>query len=245
MTMHDGNGSSLPIANRILAQLPAEEYERLSPHLEPVTLALGDVLHYPQSPITHVYFPNRGTVSVIATFEDGGGVEVGVVGNEGMFGLNVVLGSLTTPHEAIVQLPGDALRMTVSVIAEEFKKGGQLHDLLLRYTQAFIIQLAQTAACNRSHPISGRLARWLLMSHDRAMTDELLLTHEFIAVMLGTRRAGVSEAAGKLQSDGLIKYRRGHIQIVDRKGLESTTCECYPIVKREFDRLLGGNSHSH
>jgi CRP-like cAMP-binding protein len=242
MTMLDGSGSGLPIANRILAQLPTEEYERLSPHLEPVSLVLGDVLHYPQEPVTHVYFPNQGTVSVIATFEDGGGVEVGVVGNEGMFGVNVVLGSLTTPHEAVVQLPGDALRISTHMVKEEFRRCGQLHDLILRYTQAFIIQLAQTAACNRSHPMSGRLARWLLMSHDRAMTDELLLTHEFIAVMLGTRRAGVSEAAGKLQNDGLIKYRRGRIQITDRKGLEAFSCECYPIVKREFDRLLGGNS---
>lgn len=232
-------------ANHLLAQLPPQEYERLSIHLEHVTLALGDVLHYPQEPVTHVYFPTSGTVSVIATFEDGGGVEVGVVGNEGMFGLNVVLGSLTTPHEAIVQLAGGAYRTPASVIREEFKKGGQLHDLILRYTQAFIIQLGQTAACNRSHPIGGRLARWLLMSHDRAVSDELHLTHEFIANMLGTRRAGVSEAAGKLQNDGLIRYSRGHIQIIDRKGLESITCECYPIVKREFDRLLNGDGQAY
>ncbi|HEY0100471.1 MAG TPA: Crp/Fnr family transcriptional regulator [Pyrinomonadaceae bacterium] len=239
------DGSSLPTTNRILAELPTEEYERLSPHLEPVTLAVGDMLYYPQEPLTHVYFPNRGTVSVIATLADGGGVEVGVVGNEGLFGLNVVLGSMSTPHEAMVQLPGDAFRIPAHVIMGEFKKGGQLQDLILRYVQAFIIQIAQTAACNRSHPMGGRLARWLLMTHDRAMTDELLLTHEFIAVMLGTRRAGVSEAAGRLQNEGLIKYRRGHIQIIDRKGLESTSCECYPLVKREFDRLLGGNGGIH
>jgi CRP-like cAMP-binding protein len=245
MTTLDGKGSSLPIANRILAQLPPEEYERLSPHLEPVTLALGEVIHYPQEPVTHVYFPNRGTVSVIATFEDGGGVEVGVVGNEGMFGLNVVLGSLTTPHEALIQMAGDGFRTPASTIREEFKKGGQLHDLILRYTQAFVIQIAQTAACNRSHPLGGRLARWLLMSHDRAMKDELLLTHEFIAIMLGTRRAGISEAAGKLQGDGLITYKRGHIRIVDREGLESSTCECYQIVKTEFERLLSGNGQLH
>jgi CRP-like cAMP-binding protein len=245
MTTLDGNGRDVPVANRLLAQLPTEEYEQLAPHLEPVPLTLGDIIHYPQEPVTHVYFPLRGTVSVISTFEDGGGVEVGVVGNEGVFGLNVVLGSLTTPHEAIVQLPGEALRVRTRVLTEEFRKGGQLHDLLLRYTQAFIIQLAQTAACNRSHPIGGRLARWLLMSHDRAMTDDLALTHEFIAVMLGTRRAGVSEAAGKLQNDGVIKYKRGHIQIVDRKGLEAISCECYPIVKREFDRLLSGNGQAH
>jgi CRP-like cAMP-binding protein len=229
----------LPTTNRILAQLPAEEYQSLSPHLEPVALTLGDVLYYPQDPVTHVYFPNRGTVSVVATLENGGAIEVGVVGNEGLFGVNVVLGSVSTPHEALVQLPGDAFRIETKVIRKEFKKGGQLQDLLLRYTQVFIIQIAQTAACNRSHPINGRLARWLLMSHDRAMTDELLLTHDFIAVMLGTRRAGVSEAAGRLQNDGVIKYKRGRIQIIDRQGLESISCECYPLVKREFERLLG------
>jgi CRP-like cAMP-binding protein len=238
-------GSRLPITNQILAQLPTEEYERLAPHLELATLSVGDVLYYPQDPVSHVYFLNRGTVSIIATFADGDGIEVGVVGNEGMFGLNVVLGSKTTPHEAIVQQMGEAWRAPASVVMEEFRKGGQLHDLLLRYTQAFMIQIAQTAACNRSHPLDGRLARWLLMSHDRAMTDELQLTHEFIAVMLGTRRAGVSEAAGKLQNDGVIKYKRGRIRIINRRGLESISCECYPIVKREFDRLLGGNHPAH
>lgn len=227
------------ISNRILGELPPEEYERLSPYLEPVTLALGDVLYYPQDPVTHVYFPNRGSISVISTFADGGGVEVGVVGNEGMFGVNVVLGSVSVPLEAVAQVPGDGLRIPADVIKQEFKTGGMLHDLLLRYTQAFIIQIAQTAACNRSHPIGGRLARWLLMSHDRAMSDELLLTQEFIAVMLGTRRPGITEAAGRLQNNGSIKYRRGHITVLDRKKLESSSCECYQIVKNEFDRLLG------
>jgi CRP-like cAMP-binding protein len=233
-------GSYLSVTNRILSKLSPEEYERLSPYLEPITLSLGDVLYYPQDPTTHVYFPNRGTLSVISTFENGGGVEVGVIGNEGMFGLNVVLGSVSTPHEALVQLPGDGLRAPADMVEKEFKRGGTLHDLLLRYTQALIIQIAQTAACNSSHPLEGRLARWFLMSHDRAMTDELTLTHEFIALMLGSRRAGVTIAAGKLQNEGVIKYRRGHIRIVDREGLEKISCECYPIVKREFDRLLGG-----
>lgn len=164
---------------------------------------------------------------------------MGVVGNEGIFGVNVVLGSVSVPLEAIVQVPGDGLRIPADVLKKEFKKGGLLHDLLLRYTQAFIIQIAQTAACNRSHPVGGRLARWLLMSHDRAMSDELRLTQEFIAVMLGTRRAGITEAAGKLQNEGMIKYSRGHITVLDRKKLESTSCECYQIVKNEFDRLLG------
>lgn len=235
-TLH---GSSLPKTNQILGKLSAEEYEQLSPYLEPVTFRLGDVLYYPQDPTTHVYFPNNGTLSIISTFEDGGSIEVGVIGNEGMFGINVVLGSITTLHQALVQLSGDGLRVPADVIRREFKRGGRLHDLLLRYTQALIIQISQTAACNRAHPLEGRLARWLLMTHDRAIMDDLELTHEFIAVMLGTRRAGVTVAAGKLQDEGLIKYRRGHVQIVNRQGLEKITCVCYHVVKKEFDRLLG------
>jgi CRP-like cAMP-binding protein len=233
-----------PNVNRLLNQLPPEEYERLSPYLEPVKLSRGDVLYYPQDPVSHVYFPNCGTVSVVATFADGGGVEVGVVGNEGVFGINVVLGSVTTPHEAMVQLPGDAVRASSDVLRREFKQGGQLQDLLLRYTQAFIVQIAQTAACNKVHPLDGRLARWLLMACDRATGRELELTHEFIADMLGTRRAGVSEAAGRLQDEGLIRYRRGRVTVLDRRGLEAASCECYPVVKKEFERLLSVNGQA-
>jgi CRP-like cAMP-binding protein len=166
-----------------------------------------------------------------------------MVGNEGMFGVSVFLGSVTTPLEAIVQLPGDALRMRAEVLREEFKKGRHLQDILLRYTQAFIVQLAQTTACNRVHPLDGRLARWLLMTQDRAHSSELKLTHEFMGMMLGTRRAGISEAASKLQDDGVIRYRRGHVKVLDRRRLEEITCECYHIVKKEFGRLLGGNGH--
>jgi len=238
------SANSPPTANRILKQLPPEEYERLSPHLEPVTLSHGDVLYYPQEPVSHVYFPNSGTVSVIATFADGGGIEVGVVGNEGVFGINVVLGSVTTPHEALVQQPGDCVRVSSEVLRREFKQGGQLQDLLLRYTQAFIVQIAQTAACNKVHPLDGRLARWLLMTCDRATGQELELTHEFMAVMLGTRRAGVTEAAGRLQDTGLISYRRGRVTILDHRGLEAVSCECYPVVKKEFERLLGVNGQA-
>ena len=237
MSTQSANGR--PTANRILKQIPPEEYDRLSPHLEHVTLSRGDILYHPQDPVSHVYFPNRGTVSVVATFADGGGVEVGVVGNEGVFGINVVLGSVTTPHEALVQQPGDALRANADVLRREFNHCGRLHDLLLRYTQAFIVQIAQTAACNKAHPLDGRLARWLLMACDRATGDKLELTHEFMALMLGTRRAGVTEAAGKLQDTGLIRYRRGHVTVLDRRGLEDASCECYPVVKKEFERLLG------
>ena len=231
-------------ANRILNALTHAEYERLAIHLESVNLSFGEVLCHPNQPITHVYFPNRGTVSLVSTFEDGGSVEVGMVGNEGMFGVSVFLGSISTPLEAIVQLPGDGLRMRADVLKKEFQKGGQLQDLLLRYTQAFITQIAQTAACNRAHPVSERLVRWLLMCQDRSHSKNLELTQEFIATMLGTRRAGVTEAAGLLQASGLIKYSRGHITILDRQGLEATSCECYPIVRKEFARLVGVDSHA-
>jgi CRP-like cAMP-binding protein len=207
-------------------------------------MPLGEVLYRANEPITHVYFPHRGTVSVVCTFEDGSSVEAGMVGNEGMFGVSVFLGSVTAPLEAVVQLPGEALRMRAEVLREEFKRGGHLQDLLLRYTQGFIIQIAQTAACNRAHPIDGRLAKWLLMSQDRAQCSQLQLTHEFIATMLGTRRAGVTEAAGKLQDKGLIRYRRGSVRILDQPQMEAYSCECYEIVKREFERLLGDGGNA-
>jgi CRP-like cAMP-binding protein len=212
-----------PTSNRILQALTRPEYEFLAMYLEPVRLWTGEVLYHPEQSITHVYFPNRGTVSVIAVFADGGSVEAGMVGNEGMFGINVFLGSISTPLQAVVQLPGD---------------GGILQDVLLRYTQAFITQVAQTAACNNSHKVEGRLARWLLMCGDRAHSAELDLTQEFISQMLGIRRAGVSVAAGELQERGIIRYRRGCITIVDRAALEAESCECYEVVKKEFKRLL-------
>lgn len=231
-------------ANQILNALTREEYARLAIYLEHINLSPAEVLYQSGQPITHVYFPNRGTVSLVSTFEDGGSVEVGMVGNEGMFGVSVFLGSVSTPLQAVVQLPGDGLRMRTDVLKKEFKKGGQLQDILLRYTQAFITQIAQTAACNRAHPIDGRLVRWLLMCQDRSQSKDLKLTQEFIANMLGTRRAGITEAAGQLQARGLIKYRRGQITILDRQGLEAASCECYPIVKKEFVRLIGGHSQA-
>jgi len=236
---------SLPrTSNRILNALTRSEYERLAPHLDHVNLSVGEILYHPEQEITHVYFPNRGTISIVSMFEDGGSVEVGMVGNEGMFGVSVFLGSVTTPLEAVVQLPGDGLRMRASVLKKEFEKGGLLQDLLLRYTQAFITQIAQTAACNSKHPIDGRLARWLLMCHDRSQSKEMEMTQEFIATMLGTRRAGVTVAAGQLRQEGVINYQRGHLTINDRAKLEASSCECYEIVKKEFDRLVGGNGYS-
>jgi CRP-like cAMP-binding protein len=228
-------------SNRILNALSRPEYDSLSPHLDPVNLSTGEVLYHPEQPITHVYFPNRGTVSLVSMFEDGGSVEVGMVGNEGMFGVCVFLGSVSTPLEAVVQLPGDGLRMRADVLKGEFRKGGQLQDLLLRYTQVFITQIAQTAACNRVHAVEGRLAKWLLMCQDRANSKDLALTHEFIATMLGTRRAGITEAANQLRSEGLINYRRGRVTVTDRDGLEAMSCECYPLMKKELNRLVGGN----
>lgn len=234
--------ASLPTtANRLLNALSCAEYERLALDLEPVTLSKGEVLCQPGQPITHVYFPNRGTVSLVSSFEDGDTVEVGMVGNEGMFGVCVFLGSVSSPLLAQVQMAGDGLRMRTDVLKREFNRGGVLHDMLLRYTQAFITQIALTAACNRAHPIGGRLSKWLLMCQDRAQSKELGLTHEFIATMLGTRRAGVTEAAVLLKDAGVISYHRGHVTITDRIGLEAASCECYPMMKKEFTRLISGN----
>jgi len=233
-----------PTTNRILNALPPEEYEHLSPRLERISLPLRQVLYHPDQPITHVYFPESGTVSVVSVFEDGRNVEVGMVGNEGMFGLNVFMGSVSTPLEAVVQLPGEGLRMRADVLREEFKRCGPLQDLLLRYTQAFIMQVAQNAACNRAHHIEGQIIKWLLMCQDRAHSQELELTQEFIATMLGVRRPGVTETAGLLRDRGLIDYVRGHITIANREGLEALTCECYQLVTKEFARLLSGNGYA-
>ncbi|HEY0174708.1 MAG TPA: Crp/Fnr family transcriptional regulator [Pyrinomonadaceae bacterium] len=233
-----------PASNRILSALPTEEYERLSPHLERLTLPPRQVLYHPEQPITHVFFPESGTVSVVSVFEDGSTVEVGMVGNEGMFGVNVFMGSVSTPLEAVVQLPGEGYRMRAEVLREEFKRGGALQDMLLRYTQGFITQVAQNAACNRAHHIEGQIAKWLLMCADRSPSQEMELTQEFIAAMLGVRRPGVTEAAGLLRDKGLINYVRGQITITDREGLEGITCECYQLVRKEFARLVGSNGHS-
>ena len=231
-------------ANRILNALTPSEFESLSPHLDPINLSRGEVLCRPDQPVTHVYFPNRGTVSVVSTFEDGTSVEVGMVGNEGMFGVCVFLGSVSTPLTAQVQLPGEGLRMRAEVLRREFQKGGQLQDLLLRYTQAFITQIAQAAACNRAHGVQGRLAKWLLMCADRSQSQSLALTHEHISAMLGTRRAGITETACQLKEAGLISYTRGNVTVVDRAGLEAVSCECYAQVKKEFTRLVGADSHT-
>lgn len=225
-----------PNENRILSSLPAEDLERISPHLEKVDLYHGQILYHMGERIEYVYFPVNSMISLVSQMVNGGNVEVGVIGFEGMGGLPVVLGVRESPHQMMVQIHDGAMRMRVAELEREFKRGGALHDLLLRYTQSLMIMTSQAAACNAAHGLSERLARWLLMSHDRCVGDELPLTQDFISLMLGVRRAGVSETASILQNEGLIKYRRGHITILDREGLEDYACECYGIIKMEFDR---------
>jgi CRP-like cAMP-binding protein len=228
-----------PIPNKILAALPAEEYERLRAHLTPVSLELGATLYNQAERIKYVYFVNTGVVSHVTNMEDGGSVEVGLVGRDGIIGLPIAFGDDVSPNHAVVQIAGGALRMEASVLREEFGRGGRFQSLLLRFTLAANKQVSQTAACNRSHNVGDRLARWLLMCHDRVEGDELELTQEFIAQMLGTRRSGVSEAAILLQAAGLIRYSRGHITVLDRERLKEFACECYEVVRVEFERLLG------
>jgi CRP-like cAMP-binding protein len=228
-----------PPQNKILAALPGAEYERLLPHLKSVSLPLGEVLYETESRIRYVYFVNTGVVSLVTHLKEGSGVEVGLVGSEGMVGLSIALGDNVSPTQAIVQIADGAMQMEAAALREELKGGGLLQTLLLRSTLALLKQVSQSAACNRSHHVAERLARWLLTCHDRVDGDELKLTQEFIAEMLGTRRAGVSEAAGILQGAGLIRYSRGHITVTDRAGLEEFACECYAVVKVEYDRLLG------
>lgn len=228
-----------PIQNKILAALPAEEYERLRGLLTPASLPLGETLYEQDSRIEYVYFVNTGVVSHVTHLEDGGSVEVGLVGRDGMVGLPIALGDDVSPNHAIVQIAAGATRMEAAAFRDELGRGSRLQGLLLRYALAINKQVSQTAACNRSHNVGERLARWLLMCQDRVGGEELHLTQEFIAQMLGTRRSGVSEAAILLQAAGLIRYSRGHITVLDREGLEEFACECYEVVRAEFERLLG------
>lgn len=224
--------------NRLLAALPPEEYQHLSPQLELVSLELAQILYQPSEPIDYVYFPHRSLISLVMVLQDGSTAEVGLVSSKGMVGVPVILGSSMSFNLAIVQIPGDAMRMPADCLKTEFKRGGALQMLLLSYVQALLTQVSQTAACNRLHRLEARLARWLLLVQDAIESDELQLTQEFIAQMLGVRRSGVTVAAGALQQAGLIHYNRGKITILDRKGLESFSCECYRVIEDEFDRLL-------
>ncbi|HEY9402673.1 MAG TPA: Crp/Fnr family transcriptional regulator [Pyrinomonadaceae bacterium] len=226
-----------PCCNRLLARLPVEEYGRLSPHLEPVRFDLGDIIYQSGGHIDYIYFLTDCIVSLLYTMENGMSAEIGIVGNEGVIGIALFMGGDTMPNRAIVQSAGTAVRMKARLLQDEFKRGGEFHHLLLRYTQALVTQISQTAVCNRLHSVERQLCRWLLLSHDRLQTDELIMTHDMIANMLGTRREGVTVAAGKLQDAGLINYYRGRITIINRAGLEEAVCECYQVVKDEFDRL--------
>jgi len=228
----------LPERNRLLAVLPAADRERLYPHLEPVSMALGDVVYESGSLQEYVYFPTTSIVSLLYVMADGASAEIAVVGNDGMVGIALFMGGETTPSRAVVQSAGSAFRLSGHVLKREFTRGGALQHLLLRYTQALLTQMAQTAVCNRHHSIDQQLCRWLLLSHDRLSSNTLIMTQELIANMLGVRREGVTEAAGALQDAGLIRYSRGRITIVDRPGLERRSCECYDVVRRESDRLL-------
>lgn len=228
---------SKPIPNLILASIPDGDYQRFSVHLEPVTLSLGETLYMTDTEIDYVYFPDKSIISLIQTTQHGQSVEIGLVGREGMAGISLISGLKQSPYHAIVQTANGAVRMKTDLFKEEFNQGGALHDLILRYQHGLMMQVANTAVCNRLHPIEQRLTRWLLMTQDRVQRNELHLTHEFIATMLGSGRVPVTLAAGMLQKAGLIHYSRGDITIVNRDGLALVTCECYERSKAEFDNV--------
>jgi CRP-like cAMP-binding protein len=227
-----------PRQNRLLAALPAAEYERLAPHLERVPMLLGETLYEPGGQLQHVYFPTTAVVSLAYTMESGSSAEIAGVGNEGIVGISLFMGGDTTPSSAVVQTAGHGYRLAGRLLKEEFNRAGLMQRLLLRYTQALLTQMCQTAACNRHHSIEQQLCRWLLLTLDRLPSNELIMTQELVAGALGVRREGITEAAGKLQRAGFIRYRRGHISVRERSGLEAGACECYAVVKRGFARLL-------
>ena len=227
-----------PKNNRLLAALPDAEAKRWLPELETVELKLGQVLYESGATLRHVYFPITAIVSLLYVMENGASAEIAVVGMEGIVGISLFMGGGSTPSRAVVQSAGQAYRLKSQVMKAEFDRGGPVLHLLLRYTQALITQMAQTAVCNRHHSLDQQLCRWLLLSLDRLRGNELAMTQELIANMLGVRREGVTEGALKLQKAGLIRYSRGRISVLDRPGLEERTCECYAVVKKEYDRLL-------
>jgi CRP-like cAMP-binding protein len=227
-----------PRKNRLLAALAADDFARLAPHLEPVSMSLGEPIYESGSQLHHVYFPTTAIVSLLYVMENGASAEIAVVGYEGIVGIALFMGGNTTPSRAIVQSAGEGFRLRAAVMKAEFNRGGPLMQLLLRYTQALITQMCQTAVCNRHHSVEQQLCRWLLLSLDRLASNELVMTQELISNMLGVRREGVTEAAGNLQRAGLIRYSRGRITVLDRARVERSVCECYAVVKKEFDRLL-------
>jgi CRP-like cAMP-binding protein len=237
--------STRPQANRLLAALPDASLQGLLPHLEAVPLPLGMVVYESGGEQRYVYFPTSCIVSLLYVLADGSSAEIAVTGNEGVVGISLFMGGETTPSRAVVQSAGQGYRLRGDLLRKEFESGGVLQHLLLRYTQALITQMTQTAVCNRHHSVDQQLCRWLLLSLDRLPGNVLVMTQELIANMLGVRREGVTEAAGKLQADGLIRYSRGKITILDREQLEARVCECYAVVKREYDRLLQQHPLEH
>jgi CRP-like cAMP-binding protein len=227
-----------PRDNLLLATLSAVEMERVRAHLEPVKMGLGDVLYESGRELDHVYFPTTAIVSLLYVLESGACAEIAVVGREGVVGVSIFMGGATTPNRAVVQNSGSGYRMPARVMQEEFRRGGTMHDLMLRYTQSLLTQMAQAAVCNRHHSLDQQLCRWLLLTIDRLERPDIETTQELISNMLGVRREGVTEAAGKLQKAGVISYRRGHIKVLDRASLEKMSCECYGVVRRETERLL-------
>jgi CRP-like cAMP-binding protein len=226
--------------NGLLDKLSAAACARLKPHLQLVDMPVGKVLFEAQATQHYMYFPRSGIVSLLYVMENGDTSEISMVGNEGVVGTAVLVDSQSTPARAVVQVPGDAFSLRADVVDQEFRAGGEFQFVILRYTQVLLAQMAQTAVCNRHHPVEKQLCRWLLLCLDRVLTNELQMTQELIASRLGVRREGVTEAAGKLQDAGLIQYSRGRIRVVDRAGLEHRSCECYRVVKGEYDRLLSG-----
>ena len=232
-----------PNQNRLLAALPTADFERLAAHLELVPMRLGDTLYEPGGQLQHVYFPTTAIVSLLYVLESGASAEIAGVGNEGILGIALFMGGNTTPSSAVVQTAGHGYRLPGKLLKEEFNRAGLMQRLLLRYTQALLTQMCQTAACNRHHSIEQQLCRWLLLTLDRLPSSELVMTQELVASALGVRREGITEAAGNLQRAGVIRYRRGHISVLERSGLETRACECYAVVRKELIRLLSDVQH--
>jgi CRP-like cAMP-binding protein len=234
-----------PNQNHLLAAIPPAEFARLLPHLVLTPMLLGDMLYEPGVQMTHAYFPTTAIVSLQYVMESGASAETAGVGNEGVVGMALFMGGDSTPSSAVVQTAGHGYRLPAAVLKEEFNRAGAVQRLMLRYTQALVTQMFQTAACNRHHSVEQQLSRWLLLTLDRIPLKELVMTQELVASMLGVRREGITEAAGNLQRDGVISYRRGHITVIKRAGLEARACECYEVVKKEFARLLSDVRHRH
>jgi CRP-like cAMP-binding protein len=235
------NSRPPPIQNQLLAALPGKEYKRLLPHLEEVRLPFMEVLYESGDAIEHVYFPNDGLVSLLVVMADETAREIGLIGNEGVLGAAVALGMNTSPHRALVQMQGSAMRLKVKALRDELKRGGAIQNALQRSAHALFTQVSQSAACVSSHALEKRLSRWLMMTHDHAPTDEFVMKHEFMAMMLGVTRSVVTRAAGRLQNEKMIRYTRGQVTILDRRRLEATACECYGVVKAEYARSAATN----